>query len=107
MARCGTSDAAAVSALIAEIQPVVEYAVEPACLECEDTGLRATLELALLEIVCGEYLVSRSVAVPTLPDGETVPPPDPSGWRAQGWRRLEPFRRASARTVRFGGGPEE
>ncbi|MDO8588961.1 MAG: hypothetical protein Q7T82_18195 [Armatimonadota bacterium] len=52
-----TSYDSAIDSLIAEMQPAVEYSVEPSYLaDTGNSGLQATLKLGLLEIVCGEFL---------------------------------------------------
>ncbi|MGQ9455083.1 MAG: hypothetical protein ACUVRS_09205 [Armatimonadota bacterium] len=46
-----------ISSLITELQPVVEYTVEPAYLSnTSDANLQATLRLGILEIITGEFL---------------------------------------------------
>ena len=45
-----------ISLLIGETVPVVEYMIDEEFIHSTDTGLRALLNLAALEIVCGSFL---------------------------------------------------
>ena len=80
--------------------PAIEFAVDPAMVASSDTGLQATLNLAALELVCGEFMALR-LREPGAAEGivlgtfELHPPTrdlaDPSGLKAQGTARLAPF----------------
>ncbi|MFQ3549972.1 MAG: hypothetical protein SNJ70_09515 [Armatimonadota bacterium] len=47
----------AISNLISEIQPVLEYSIHPNFLEdISNSGLQATLRLGILEVITGEFI---------------------------------------------------
>ena len=94
--KCGIADTthdATIDNLIAEMSPVIEYAVHATHLA--DTGLTTTLNLGATEVVCGEFLAQKDrLANAARPDGgDTRPfdPTDPAQLTAQGWGRLRPF----------------
>jgi hypothetical protein len=57
IATAETSYDSAIDSLIAEMQPAIEYHIDPSYLaDTGNTGLQATLKLGVLEVVCGEFL---------------------------------------------------
>ena len=101
--RCAVTDTSydsTIDNLIADLVPAIEFAVDPALVASSDTGLQATLNLAALELVCGEFMALR-LREPGAAEGivlgtfELRPPTrdlaDPSGLKAQGTARLAPF----------------
>lgn len=97
----GTEFDSAIAALIWDTLPALEHALRPEVLGDDDPGLRATLNLAALEIVAGEFAVQLAqqpgwgseIAIGEVRIG---PPPrafpeDPTGWKRQGWERLRPY----------------
>ena len=57
IATADTSYDSAIDSLIAEMQPAIEYRIDPSYLAYTgDAGLQATLKLGILEVVCGEFL---------------------------------------------------
>ncbi|NUL83136.1 MAG: hypothetical protein HUU60_10495 [Armatimonadetes bacterium] len=103
----GTAYDSEIDALIDETVPVIEYAIDPVVLNDSTPGLVATLDLAALEIVSGEFLASllyeEGAIVPfqlgwlrTQPlGGRDLNFNDPFGLKSQGWRRLRPYLRAA------------
>ena len=94
-------------ALIAEGQPVLEYALNPEVLAAAgEDGLRATLTLGVAEALAGEWL-RRLACVPGAADDFHLGPLTVTASRteglaqagarlaAQGMRRLGPFARAA------------
>ena len=60
--RCAISDTnydTTIDNLIADLVPAIEFSVDPLLVASSDTGLQATLNLAALELVCGEFLALR------------------------------------------------
>jgi hypothetical protein len=101
--RCAISDTSydtTIDNLIADLVPAIEFSVDPLLVASSDTGLQATLNLAALELVCGEFLALR-LREPGAAEGITMgtfelrPPTrdltDPSGLKAQGAARLLPY----------------
>lgn len=98
-----------IDALIAEMVSVIEYALNPAYLENEETGLPETLNLGALEIVTGEFIASLWREEGALvgfrlgwlqvspPDGRGLDINDPSGLAEQGWKRLSPYLKTASR----------
>lgn len=106
-----TSQDAALDALLAAQQPVLEYALDPAVLSAAtaptaDAGLRATLVLGVAEALAGEWL-RRQGRAPGAGDDFHLGPLSVSASRtdapaqqgdrlaAQGLKRLAPFGRAA------------
>jgi hypothetical protein len=100
LAISGTADDARIQGLIDDYQPYLTHVVEPVYLNDPDTYLQLALNLAALEIVCGEVIAMfardpgamESVVVGDL----DVSPPNPSvlrmlDMRATGWQKLLPF----------------
>ncbi|MCS7208765.1 MAG: hypothetical protein NZ874_04255 [Fimbriimonadales bacterium] len=100
---------AEIDALIAEMVPALRYAIEPSYLNASDADLQATLRLGALEVIAGEMgatlyrelgawtgfrLGWLQVAPPALRD-----PADPTGLKAQGYARLQPFLKREARLL--------
>jgi hypothetical protein len=56
--RLGSEYDAEIDALIAEMLPVIEYAIDPLYLDNPDAGLLATLNLGALELIAGEMLAT-------------------------------------------------
>lgn len=89
--------------LIADLVPVIEYAVKPEHIAATgDAGLQATLELGAAEVVAGELMAQlgrHPGAYDTLQIGDLFVTPfladvgDPFGLKAQGWTRLRSFLR--------------
>lgn len=105
IASADTSYDSAIDTLISEMQPAIEYAIEPSCLgDTANTGLQATLKLGMLEIVSGEFLEqmrrevgsSEEFSIAGLSVGAR-----PGGGVAllqQGAERLAPYMKANATT---------
>ncbi len=105
--RLGSEYDAEIDALIAEMLPAIEYAIDPLYLDNPESGLLATLNLGALEIIAGEMLATLWREVGALvgfrfgwlqvfpPDW--LDPSDPSGLKAQGARRLAPYLKRNAR----------
>lgn len=99
----GTEFDTPIDNLIAELVPVVEYAIKPEHISAiGDAGLQATLELAAAEVVAGEFLAQlgrHPGAFDTIQIGDLFVTPfladvgDPFGLKVQGWNRLRPFLR--------------
>lgn len=96
----GTGDDARIQGLIDDYQPYLTHVVDAVHLSDPDTYLQLALNLAALEIVCGEVIAMfardpgalESVAVGDL----DLSPPNPSIWRmldmrVTGWQKLQPF----------------
>jgi hypothetical protein len=89
--------------LIADLVPIVEYAIKPEHIAATgDAGLQATLNLGAAEIVGGEFLAQlgrHPGAYDTIQIGDFFVTPlladvaDPFGLKSQGWMRLRPFLR--------------
>lgn len=106
--RCGidhTDWDAEIATLIGELVTPIEYALRPDILASTDPGLVATLNLAALEIVAGEFFV-QIARKPGYFDAVSIlgfeltpfvrgPAADLSGLKAQGWARLAPYLRVS------------
>lgn len=103
---CGIADTtydSEIDNLIADLVPVVEYAIKPE--HIEDTGsagLVATLDLGAAEVVAGEFLAQLARfagAADTIQIGDLFVTPifgnvaDPYGLKDQGWLRLRPYLR--------------
>lgn len=57
IATTDTTYDSAIDALISEMQPALEYRIDPSYLaDTANAGLQATLKLGMLEIMCGEFL---------------------------------------------------
>ncbi len=105
--RLGSEYDAEIDALIAEMLPAIEYALDPIYLDNPEAGLLATLNLGALEIIAGEMLASLWRDASALvgfrfgwlqvfpPEGLNLA--DPSGLKAQGVRRLTPYLKRNAR----------
>lgn len=100
--QTGTAYDSTIDNLIAEIVPVVEFAVREDCLlDTGNAGLQATLTLGATEIVCGEFaaqLLREPGAVERVQVGSMLVEPfagksvaDPSELIAAGWARLRPY----------------
>ncbi len=103
--RCAVSDSAydsAIDNIISDYVPVIEFAVRNEFLvDVSNAGLQATLNLAALEICCGEFLGQRmrepGTAEKISVEGLSVEPVlqksfrDPSGLVLVGWTRLRPY----------------
>lgn len=116
-----TTDDAALDAVIAAGQPVLEYALDPAILAAAagNAGLQATLVLGIAEALAGDWLGQQARA-PGATDDFHVGPLSVSGSRtdglaqaagrleATGLKRLEPFARAAHRLASdaAGGSPD-
>jgi len=100
---------AEIDALIAEMVPALRYAIEPSYLSTSDADLLATLNLGALEIVAGEMAATLyrelgawtgfrigwlQVQPPALRN-----PADPTGLKAQGYARLQPFLKRDAQLL--------
>lgn len=105
--RLGSEYDAEIDALIAEMLPAIEYAIDPLYLDNPEPGLLATLNLGALEIIAGEMLATlwremsalvgfRFGWLQVFPP-EWLDPSDPSGLKAQGARRLAPYLKRNAR----------
>jgi len=100
----GTAFDSEANNLITDYVAAIERALRPDALADPDSGLQATLNLAALEIVAGEFCAqlwrkpgwADSVVVfglefrPAYAGGD---PTDPSGLKGQGWERLRPWLR--------------
>ncbi len=105
--RLGSEYDAEIDALIAEMLPVIEYAIDPLYLQEPESGLLATLNLGALEVIAGEMLATLWREVGALVGfrfgwlqvfpPQSLNPLDPSGLKAQGLRRLAPYLRRNAR----------
>ena len=86
-----------ISLLIGETVPVVEYMIDEEFIHSTDTGLRALLNLAALEIVCGSFLEQLGYAEGSCDSfgitGLSVNMVRPSGKELMksGWARLEGY----------------
>lgn len=98
--RCGISAATydtIIDNLIEDEVPTIEYAVRDEILADPSTGLVATLNIAALEIVCGDFLVFRliepggteHVSLSALQINKNLS--DAYGLKHQGRSRLAPF----------------
>jgi hypothetical protein len=105
--RLGSEYDAEIDTLIAEMLPVIEYAIDPLYLESPEPGLLATLNLGALELIAGEMLATLWREVSALVGFrfgwlQVFPPQeldrvDPSGLKTQGLRRLAPYLKRNAR----------
>lgn len=113
--KCGITAATydtLIDNLIADLVPAIEYRVRPEILADATSGLVATLALAALEIVCGEFLAFRllepggteKVSLVDLQINKNLS--DAYGLKYQGWARLAPFLKEdpSGRTTASVGG---
>jgi len=87
--------------------PTIEYAIDPRYLDNPEAGLLATLNLGALEIIAGEMLATLWREISSLvgfrfgwlqvfpPEGLDLS--DPSGLKAQGFRRLAPYLKRNTR----------
>lgn len=103
--RCGlttTDFDTLVANLTYDILAALTFAIQDAHIaDTGNSGLQATLNLAALEIVSGEFLVvhrqwsgfAEAVQIGELriTPGAILSADDPTGWKAQGWRRLAPY----------------
>lgn len=109
-ARIGTAEFdSEIDALIAEMVPVIEHALDPLYLTGMETGLPETLNLGALEIVTGEFIAGlwreEGALVGFRLGWLQVSPPDSRGWNMndpsglaeQGWNRLEPYLKTASR----------
>ena len=97
--KCGVTDTVSDSTidnLIAEMTPVVEYAIQTGHLA--DTSLSTTLSLGATEVVCGEFLAQFKRQENALRPADSCggisrcfDPTDPSRLIAKGWRLLRPY----------------
>jgi hypothetical protein len=57
IATTDTTYDSAIDALISEMQPALEYRIDPSyAADTANAGLQATLKLGILEVICGEFL---------------------------------------------------
>lgn len=103
--RCGLSTTdfdTLISNLTYDTLAALAFAIQDAVIaDTGNSGLQATLNLAALEIVSGEFLVihrqwpgfaeSLQIGELKVTPGSILSADDPSGWKAQGWRRLAPY----------------
>ena len=103
--KCGISDTAydtPIDNIIADYVLAIEYAIaDDRLADTSNTGLQATLNLAALEICCGEFVAQRcreaGFAETLELDGLRLTPffersaRDPSGLVLAGWSRLKPY----------------
>jgi len=97
--KCGVSDTtydSTIDNLIAEMTPVVEFAIHSG--HVADTALSTTLSLGAVEIVCGEFLAQIKRQDNALRPADSCggvtrcfDPTDPSRMIAKGWRLLRPY----------------
>jgi len=105
--RLGSEYDTEIDALIADMLPTIEYAIDPRYLDNPEAGLLATLNLGALEIIAGEMLATLWREISSLvgfrfgwlqvfpPEGLDLS--DPSGLKAQGFRRLAPYLKRNTR----------
>lgn len=100
--KCNISDAtsdATIDNLIAELVPVIEFAIQSASLA--DTALATTLNLGAAEVVCGEFLAQRkrleNAEPPAGGAARPFDPTDPSRMAGKGWERLRPYLKVDSR----------
>lgn len=98
-----------IDALIDEMVPVIEYAIDPLHLNSEEPGMPKTLNLGALEVITGEFIASLWREEGALvgfrlgwlqvspPDERGLDINDPSGLTAQGWDRLSPYLKTASR----------
>ncbi len=103
----GTYDAT-IDNLIAEMVPVVEFAILTSSLaDTGNTGLQATLSLGATEVVCGEFLAQKRrlehAVAPASGEVRPFDPTDPSRLVARGWQRLRPHLKVDPPFARQGG----
>jgi hypothetical protein len=103
--RCAIADTTydtPIDNVISDYVPPIEYAIRPEYVaDTGNTGLQATLNLAALEICCGEFVAQRcrepGFAESIELDGLSLTPllqrsaRDPSGLVSAGWNRLRPY----------------
>lgn len=117
----GTAEDTLIDHLIADLTPVVSYALRPEALADPAVGVQSTLNLGATEIVAGEFLAQR-IRAPGALDGwrlggiEVRPfagrdVRDPFGLIAQGWARLRPYLRENVASpgggILVGAGPTQ
>lgn len=103
--KCAVTDSTydtPIDNIIADYVPPIEFAIRPEYIaDTGNSGLQATLNLAALEICCGEFVSQRcrepgageSIEL----EGVSLTPllqksaRDPSGLIIAGWTRLKPF----------------
>lgn len=103
----GTYDAT-IDNLIAEMAPVVEFAILASALaDTGNTGLQATLSLGATEVVCGEFLAQKkrleNAEPPAGGAARPFDPTDPARLAAKGWKRLRPYLKVDPPFARQGG----
>jgi hypothetical protein len=103
IATADTSYDSAIDSLISEMQPAIEYRVDPSYLaDTENAGLQATLKLGMLEIICGEFLEQTRRETGACEEftiaGLTVGARQERGTALtqQGYDRLTPYARSTA-----------
>jgi hypothetical protein len=103
--RCGLTSSefdGEIQNLIGDMVPAAEFALQPSCIsETSNTGLQATLSLACLEIVAGEFFAQLcrkpGYAEQIVVAGLELRPyvgtdaSDPSGLKKQGLERMRPY----------------
>jgi len=102
IATSDTSCDSAIDALIAEMQPAIEYSLSDEFLnDTSNVRLQAVLELGILEIIAGEFLeqmsrevgASESLSVAGFSIGEAKS--RGAALVKQGWERLAPYLKAA------------